>query len=112
MVNKYIPDKGDVVWINLDPTSGHEQRGRRPALVLTSKSFNDKTGLAYVAPITQTDKKYPFRFKFENKEVGGFVMAEQLKSLDWVSRKAVFICKASEEIVSLSINSNKGILDS
>lgn len=96
---KYIPDFGDLVILTFDPQSGHEQKGRRPALILSNYLFNKKLGLAFACPITNTDRKSPFHVKVNSKNITGFIMAEQLKSIDYVARKAKFVEKASDEII-------------
>ena len=83
------PDRGHVVWINLDPRAGHEQRGRRPAIVLSPISYNRKVGLAIMCPITSVVKGYPFEVPIpEGLGVSGVVLADQVKSLDWRARRA------------------------
>jgi len=85
----YIPDRGDVVWISLTPKTGHEQSGRRPALVLSPRSYNAKVGLALMCPITSQIKGYPFEVPLpKGFPVFGVVLADQVRSLDWVARKA------------------------
>jgi len=100
-MKKYAPKKGDFIILSFDPQSGHEQKGRRPALVVSNTLFNQKTGLAFVCPITNTDRRYPFHIKIpEVSSLSGFVMTEQLKSVDYHSRKVKFIEKASEELLN------------
>jgi mRNA interferase MazF len=99
-MNKYFPKKGDFVTLNFNPQSGHEQKGRRPAIVVSNTLFNEKTGLAFVCPITNTDRKYPFHLQIpKNCKVSGFIMAEQMKSVDYVARKIKYVQKAPEEII-------------
>jgi mRNA interferase MazF len=89
----YIPDRGDVVWIDLNPQAGHEQSGRRPALVLSPASYNGKVGLALLCPITNRVKGYPFEVKIpEGPAVSGVILSDQVKNLDWRTRRAEFIC--------------------
>ena len=84
-----VPERGDVVWINLDPRIGHEQRGRRPAIVISPVSYNRKVGLAIMCPITSVVKGYPFEVAIpEGLGVAGVVLADQVKSLDWRARRA------------------------
>ena len=84
-----VPERGDVVWVNLDPRTGHEQRGRRPAIVLSPVSYNRKVGLAIMCPITSVVKGYPFEVAIpEDLGVSGVVLADQVKSLDWRARRA------------------------
>ncbi|MDD5095754.1 MAG: endoribonuclease MazF [Dehalococcoidia bacterium] len=96
MVSKesYIPDRGDIVWINFDPQAGHEQSGRRPAVILSPKSYNGKVGLATLCPITNQVKGYPFEVLIPaSVPVSGVILSDQAKSLDWRERKVEFICK-------------------
>jgi mRNA interferase MazF len=84
---RYIPQKGDFVALTFDPQSGHEQKGRRPALVVSNDLFNQHTGLAIVCPITNTDRNVPFHVKIpEGTSLTGFVMVDQVKSIDYVAR--------------------------
>jgi mRNA interferase MazF len=83
----YVPDRGDIVWIDLNPRSGHEQAGRRPALVLSQVSYNRKTDLAVVCPITSQAKGYPFEVSLpDDSEVKGAVLSDQVRCLDWRAR--------------------------
>ena len=92
----YVPDSGDIVWIMFDPQAGHEQAGYRPALVLSPKAYNGKVGLALLCPITSQVKGYPFEVRIpEGLEVGGVVLSDQVKSLDWKARQARFSCRLS-----------------
>jgi mRNA interferase MazF len=98
-MKKYMPDRGDFISVTFDPQSGHEQKGRRPALVVSSRLFNERTGLAIVCPVTNTDRHWPLHVRLpENCVLSGVVMVEQVKSIDYVSRRAQFIDKAPEEI--------------
>jgi mRNA interferase MazF len=88
----YIPERGDIIWMNFDPQSGHEQAGRRPALVLSSREYNGFLGLAQVCPITSKTKGYPFEVSLpENLQITGVVLSDQSKSIDWKAREATFI---------------------
>ena len=94
------PEKGDFISVSFDPQSGHEQRGRRPALVVSNTLFNERTGLAIVCSITNTDHGYPFHVAItDNPGVRGFVMVEQVKSIDFRARKAKVIGKASDDVL-------------
>jgi mRNA interferase MazF len=96
----YTPKKGDFIAVTFDPQSGHEQRGRRPALVLSNTLFNEQTGLAMVCPLTTTDRGYPFHVPvIRNPDVRGFVMVEQVKSIDYRARQAKLIGKASDDLL-------------
>jgi len=94
MVDNYIPSRGDIAWISLNPHTGHEQSGRRPAMVLSPYSYNRKIGLAIFCPVTSVIKGYPFEVKIpENCPVHGVIIADQVRSLDWRVRIAEYICK-------------------
>ena len=89
----YVPQPGDAVWITLTPQAGHEQAGRRPAVVLSPGTYNDRVGLALCCPITNQIKEYPFEVVIPSGlRVSGAVLADQIKSLDWQARQAEFIC--------------------
>ncbi len=90
----YTPNRGDLVWINFNLQSGHEQAGRRPALVLSPSRYNSKVGLAILCPVTNKMKGYPFEVSLPQKiSVSGVVLSDQVKSMDWKSRDIEFICK-------------------
>ena len=100
MARRYVPNRGDAVWISFDPRVGHEQAGRRPAVVLSPEAYNGKVGLAILCPITNQIKGYPFEVMIPpDCQVGGVVLADQAKSLDWRVRKAEFICALSKEVI-------------
>jgi mRNA interferase MazF len=90
----YVPDRGDIVWLQFNPQSGHEQAGERPALTLSPKAYNQKVGLAIFCPITNHVKGYPFEVKVGSSKISGVILADQVKSLDWKKRDAKFIVKA------------------
>jgi mRNA interferase MazF len=97
---EYIPRRGDVIRLNFDPQKGHEQAGRRPALVLSPTDYNRTVGLAVVCPITNEKKGYPWEAGIpDNHFVSGVVLSDQVKSLDWRERRAEFICTPSEELL-------------
>ncbi len=103
MVNPraYVPQCGDVVWITLNPQAGHEQAGRRPAVVLSPRNYNSKTGLALLCPITSQIKGYPFEVAIPaGLAVAGAILSDQVKSLDWGSRNAELICTLPNDIMS------------
>ena len=96
----YIPKKGDFIAITLDPRTGHEQSGRRPALVVSNDLFNRHTGLCIACPVTNTRRDYPFHVSVpEGEAVTGVVMVEQVKSIDFRARKAKCIAKAPQPIL-------------
>jgi mRNA interferase MazF len=97
----YVPKRGDVVWITLNPQAGHEQAGRRPAVVLSPKSYNHKTGLAIFCPVTSQVKGYPFEVLLpEGMPICGAILSDQVKSLDWRARNTELICSFPEEITT------------
>ena len=98
MPRRYIPKRGDVVWLHFDPQAGHEQAGRRPAVVLSPESYNQKTSLALFCPVTNQVKGYPFETTLPTGlPARGVALCDQIKSLDWVARRAEFICELPEE---------------
>jgi mRNA interferase MazF len=97
----YVPGRGDVVWITLNPQAGHEQAGRRPAVVLSPSAYNEKVGLAVLCPLTSREKGYPFEVKIpQGLAVSGVVLADQVKSLDWQVREAEWICTLPPDVVA------------
>ncbi len=96
---RYIPNVGDIVALSFDPQSGHEQQGRRSALIVSNKTFNKHLGLAFACPITNTKRDFPFHIEVDSENLSGFVMVEQLKSIDYNSRKIKFIEKAKKEVL-------------
>ncbi len=89
MAPRYVPARGDVIWLEFDPQSGREQAGRRPALVISPSAYNGRVGLALCCPVTSRVKDYPFEVLFPiGSEVTGAVLSDQLKSLDWRARRA------------------------
>ena len=94
------PDRGDLVWVDFDPQAVHEQAGRRPALIVSPRSYNRKVGLALLCPITSQRKGYPFETPLpKGLKVSGVVLADQIKSMDWRTRRAEFCCKVPPETI-------------
>ncbi len=90
----YVPERGDIVWITLNPRAGHEQAGRRPALVLSPRAYNGRVGLAILCPMTSQIKNYPFEVLLpDGLNIGGVILSDQVKSLDWKARQAEFVCQ-------------------
>jgi len=87
MIRRYVPEAGDIVWLQFDPQAGHEQAGHRPALVVSPSAYNGKTGLMLCCPMTTQIKGYPFEVPIPG-ERSSAVLADQVKNLDWVARKA------------------------
>ena len=95
MARRYVPDRGDIVWLQFNPQAGHEQSGRRPVLVVSPKAYNDKVGLAIFCPITTSIKGYPFEVLLPEKhKARGAILTDQIKSLDWRVRDAKKIARA------------------
>ena len=93
-------EQGDIIWLDFDPQIGHEQRGRRPALVVSNKTFNDFSNLAIVCPITNTNKKHPFHIKLDKStKTTGVILSDQARTLDINARNYEFIEKASTDIL-------------
>lgn len=98
---RYIPERADIVWLSFAPQAGHEQAGRRPALVLSPSAYNAKVGLALFCPITSQVKRYPFEVMVpDGLRVTGVVLSDQIKSLDWRARKAEFADRLSIDAVA------------
>jgi len=95
VVTSYVPDAGDIVFLDFDPQAGREQATRRPALVLTDERYNRASGLAVVCPLTSKRKPYPFALPIVIDQIEGAVLVDQLKSLDWGARHAEFHSKAA-----------------
>lgn len=100
VVRSYVPEAGDLVWLTFDPQAGHEQRGRRPALILSPRAYNSKALLAIACPITAHAKGYPFEVPLSSDcPVKGVVLADHVKSLDWKTRRAEFAGTASADVL-------------
>jgi len=98
---RYVPERGDLVWLTFDPQAGHEQSGRRPALVLSPAPYNRRASLALVCPITNQAKGYPFEVVLpEGLAISGVVLADHVKSADWNARHAEFAVKAPSTVVA------------
>jgi mRNA interferase MazF len=93
---KYIPNKGDIVWLDFEPQKGKEIKKTRPALILSPKEYN-RCGLAIACPITSKVKGYPFEVRIKNDKIDGTVLADHVRNLDWVERKAKLITQVSHD---------------
>lgn len=112
MVKKnYVPEKGDLVWLNFDPQAGHEQKGRRPAICVSQKKYNQKIGLALFCPITSHIKGYPFEIVLEKHSINGCILSDQIKNLDWKQRNCAFIEKASDEEIDSVVDNIKLLIE-
>lgn len=97
MVKTYIPKQGDIVYLDLNPTKGHEQKGKRPAIVVSINVFNEHTKMAVVCPITSNMKDFPTHYKLEDtKKIKGSVLCEHIRSIDYNERNFSFVEKSSE----------------
>ena len=100
MPRPYVPDRGDIVWLQFDPQAGHEQAGRRPALVISPRTYNEKVGLALFCPVTGQVKGYPFEVVLpRGLKVAGAILSDQIKSLDWRAREANRIASVSPQVI-------------
>jgi mRNA interferase MazF len=104
-VPRHVPKKGDLIMLSFDPQTGREQKGRRPALVVSNDLFNRHTGLAIVCPVTNSDRGFPFHLEVPSASaLTGFVMVEQVKSVDYAMRGAKFVERAPREFVEDVLN--------
>jgi mRNA interferase MazF len=107
----YVPERGDLVWITFTPQAGHEQAGRRPALVLSPSNYNGKAGMALVCPITNQAKGYPFEAPIpDGLAVTGVVLADHVRSVDWRARHIVFECVAPDAFVGKVLQMSRTLL--
>lgn len=118
MPHRYVPQRGDIVWLQFSPQAGHEEAGRRPAMVISPKAYNEKVGLALFCPITNQIKGYPFEVVLPHDlKATGAVLSDQIKSLDWRARKAKRICAAPQNAIDevlakvAVLVENKGLTD-
>lgn len=109
--SKYVPEKGDLVWLDFDPQSGHEQKGRRPAVCVSQKKYNQKIGLALFCPVTSHIKGYPFEIVLENHSINGCILSDQVKNLDWTQRNCDFIEKTTEEEINSVVDNIKLMIE-
>ena len=101
VTSTYVPDSGDIIWLTFDPQAGHHQAGRRPALVLSPKIYNQKSGLALVCPVTNQAKGYPFEVIVPaGPGVTGVILADQVKSVDWKAHRAEKVGRAAAELLN------------
>lgn len=107
---KYVPKRGDIVWLNFSPTEGHEQGGRRPSLVLSPEPYNRLIGLAVVCPITQRVKGYSFEVPISIGKVKGVILSDHIKSIAYKERKIKYIDQASEVIIEEVIQKIKAVI--
>ena len=111
-MGEYVPKRGDIVWVSFDPQVGHEQAGRRPALVLSMESYNRLIGLFVCCPITTRRKRYPFEVSLpSNLPISGVILADQIKSFDWRERRVEFACSATEDVCRETMDKLRPVLD-
>lgn len=111
MTPPYSPHRGDLIWLTFTPQSGYEQAGRRPALVVSPRSYNVKSGLVLLCLVTNQKKGYPFEVNLpEALPITGVVLADQVRSLDWNARHAAYICSVSETLVNEVVMKLKTLL--
>ncbi len=96
---EYVPDRGDIVWLDFNPSLGDKQAGRRPALVISPQTYNERAWLALVCPITSKIKGYPYEVLIETKNILGAVLVDQLRTIDWKARRVRFISQAQPEVI-------------
>lgn len=107
----YVPDRGHIVWLSLDPQAGHEQAGRRTAIALSPRSYNARAGLLVACPVTTQSKGYPFEVALPaGLAASGVILADQLKSLDWRARKAALICRAPDSVLREALEKAAALL--
>jgi len=112
MVMAYIPDHGDLVYLEFDTQAGHEQKGKRPALVVSNKTFNQFTKLTMVCPITNTQRNYPLHITLDSRtKTTGVIMCEQVKSLDLNARKATFFERIPDDILAEVLDILNGFIE-
>ena len=100
MTQEYVPRRGDAVWISLNPRAGHEQGGRRPAIVFSPESYNGRVGLAILCPVTDQIKGYPFEVAIPpGLAITGVILSDQVRSLDWRARRAEFIAALPNDTI-------------
>jgi mRNA interferase MazF len=109
---KYVPRRGDIIRIDFNPQKGHEQAGRRPAVVLSPDDYNRVVGLVIVCPITNAKKGYPWEVEIpDNPFVSGVILADQIKNLDWRERRAEFVCTPDERLLQETVGKATALLN-
>ena len=109
---RFVPERGDAVWITFNPQAGHEQSGRRPALVLSPATYNKKVGMALLCPVTSQVKGYPFEAVLPTGlKLQGAVLSDHVKSLDWRARDAALICRMPASLVAEVLAKLKALLE-
>jgi mRNA interferase MazF len=107
---KYVPKAGDIVWLDFDPQSGREQRGHRPAFVISPEEYNRATGLMICCPMTTKIKGYPFEVLVQDAKTPSVILTDQMKSLDWKSRGVRFKAQANGQVLLAAQDRIKALL--
>lgn len=108
----YVPKRGDLIWLDFTPQAGHEQADRRPAAVISSSQYNRKVGLLLACPITSYRKQYPFEVLLpDGLPITGVILADQVRSLDWKSRRAAFIGRIGEDVLAETLGKLAALID-
>ena len=102
MVADYVPERGHIVWFDFSPQMGHEQAGKRPALVISPRFYNERSGMMLACPITSKIKNYPFEVRIKTKKMDGAILADQVKSVDWRARKPSYGEGVDESVLSMT----------
>ncbi len=111
MTDNYVPARGDLVWLDFSPQQGHEQRGKRPALVLSPEEYNAKSGLALFCPITSKEKGYPFEVKVQKTNtITGVILADQVRSLDWKARSVSYVESVTGDVIKETLMKIRALL--
>jgi len=110
-IRRYIPKRGDIVWVDFDPSSGHEQAGTRPAIILSEHPFNKIIGLALVAPITSRVRGHGFEVALSGKKVSGVILCQQIKTMDYDERRLSYIEKAPQDVIDEVLNKVRAIVN-
>ena len=111
VTSNYTPEKGDLVWLDFTPQAGYEQRGHRPAICISQKKYNQKTGLALFCPITSHIKGYAFEIVLDKHSINGCILSDQVKNLDFQQRNCAFIEKATEEEINSVVDNIKLLIE-
>lgn len=106
----YVPEAGDIVWLEFEPQSGKEIQKTRPALIISPHAYNAKVGLAVCMPITSKIKGYPFELALQYKKIQGAILCDQIRSLDWRSRKAKYICSVKQSTLREAVTKFSALL--
>lgn len=100
---QFVPERGDIIWVTLSPTRGHEQSGTRPAVVLSSAFYNERNGTMIICPITSKQKGHPFEVPIKTDKISGVVLSDQIRIVDWKARKIAFVARTSSEVVNETV---------